>query len=218
MNEDIIVLVDDREDKKFIAVGREIFPNLQVKRLLVGDIVIPEVNLAIEHKGGVDYPASFRDGRLYKQAKAMSDSFANSFVFFVGNWQKLQRKKHYEWFQKEQWHGSKATLNCEYQVPLVECTSNKDFWFQVQAHIKKCDPNREPHEPHIDLPKPDTSIELRWMLCINRLGRKRAKLFLEQYSFWDLPNISEKELMEIEGIGPGLARRIKSHCGGDNGF
>lgn len=199
------IYCDDREDADFIALGMTFFPEMEVKRLSVGDVICG--NLCIEHKKDKDFAASIIDGRLKRQAIAMKQNYANPFIFIVGNWKRLQRYKHYKWFKEPQYSGMVASLSAGIGVPVITCVDDSHYWYMVGKFIEKSDPDRVITDEHIVRVK-GSNVPLSMLMCIPRLGKERAKAILDMYSFEKIPYLKPEDLMKIPGIGEKRANNI----------
>lgn len=205
-----MIYVDDRELPEIIELGRKYLPDLQVKRLKIGDINYKEV--CIERKHGTDLPASLMDKRLERQAKKMRDNFKFPFIFFIN--EGIEDNYRYRWFNESVLNGTQASMCIGHDVPLIPCKDNKEFWKKTRAFISKYDiyDGNTPIVENNSFKRDRTVSPEENMLraSIPGIGKAKAEAILNKYHIYQLYDVSKKDLTSIDGIGDKFADRLKS--------
>ena len=93
------IVVDNREPKEICEILEELEVEVEVKQLEVGDYDLGNRTL-VERKTGNDYVSSLSDGRLFEQAKNLTEN-ADTILLILEDFQKAfstpgweERKKH----------------------------------------------------------------------------------------------------------------------------
>ncbi|MEM3882808.1 MAG: ERCC4 domain-containing protein [Candidatus Methanomethyliaceae archaeon] len=213
--ESVRILVDHREKqsltvKELLRLGAE----LEFRSLSVGDYVISEC-VAIERKTMEDFANSIIDKRLFEQARALRSSYSRPLIILEGRGPLMRE------IREEAITGALVSLVMDLNIPVI--------WVNDAIECAKIIMTIAKREERGDL----RSISLK--------DRRRAKTPDEEkeYIVASLPMVeaatakkllsffgsvekvftaSERELMEVEGIGPKKAKRIREVVTGAYGI
>lgn len=210
------VFVDAREMKYVAAMGKDYIPDIQVRTLKTGDVVVYEIvddevvlgDLAVERKEITDYVGSILDGRLFSQAKRLREEFKNPYIIVVGELQELWEDPRYGWFTEAHWYGSMATLLEKYGVDVVIVPTEEEFWYFITKLIEKHNDNKPIRNHNTFLPNTEEPY-FDMLMRVDGVGAVKARAILEKISFYDLWSCDVEDLLEVDGIGPAFAKRVK---------
>lgn len=206
--------VDTREQDDVIMVGKEMFPDLKVEMLDVGDVVYENggKSFCVERKCIFDFVDSTRDGRLVSQPMKMIENYDYNYIVIVGSFMTLSIDERYANFTQKQYLGKVASLNMKYRMPTITVEDDFQFWELIGRFIAKLPEAGKPLvKPTIVNPNSDDT-HVSMLCCIPGVGESKARLILDEFEFWDLPEVSKEELMEIKGIGNGFAEKIMNYA------
>lgn len=206
------IWADNREDTKTLKKGKKVFPNMKITQLPVGDVVIENGGkyLCVEHKEGNDFNASIKDQRLTSQPIGMLDKFDYNFVFVEGTYSDMIQQCDFSSLTEQMYNGKISSLALKYVVPPITVDNTGHFWRMLESFAKKLKYAGEPLTKPIILPNKHDNLETRMMMCFKGLAVERASSILKKFDFWELPNISEDDLMTVPGIGEKYANSIKT--------
>jgi len=217
------IFLDDREEMNSIIETRlealkEYFV-VERKRLLIGDILYETKGIAIEVKSVGDFYSSIKNGRIFDQALNLTSNYKNCYIIIVGNWEKLLKSMK-RFNQQEagailhQCFGAEISLIEKYGIKVIRTDTPSEFSYKLKAI---CEKSGECPSPK-DIVKLSFSFEQRFasmFTAIAGIGAKRAKVIAKKYpSLKILMTASEKELSELEGIGPKTAKEIMTFIEG----
>jgi len=204
------IWIDNREDNRFIRIGKEHYPNAMIAQLPKGDIVVENKGkwMCIEHKGIEDFRASTIDKRLSSQPIKMTESFDYNFVFVVGSYEDMDIAFGGEGFTEKHYNGKIASLALKYVVPPITVVNDAHCWRMIDSFIERLKEAGKPLVKPIIMENVDDNVYVRMLSQIENLGPTRARLILDEIPFWELPFTTKEELMEIKGIGEKFAETI----------
>ncbi len=203
----IIVYADYREEKSGIPRLLE-STGISVRRvnLSIGDYLISN-DIVIERKTAYDFVHSLFDGRLFDQARRMSEEYPTIIYVVEGNPLRLKRYQG----RTKQILAAMTALTIDFGARILYSNGPSDTAVILESIVKRLEGyGREAIVIH-KKPRIDTLRE--WQLYILQafpyIGVKTAKRILEYYgSLRDFCNTSLSELARIEGIGEKKAERI----------
>lgn len=199
-----MVLVDIREPKKVINEGYRYFPDMEVVKLEVGDVV--DGNIVIERKTSLDFSSSVNNGRVFNQAVNMRANYQHCYIIVVGDYEAV-RTNCYQKMDINRYIGSMADLVMLYKVPVLHCQNNNQFWRYCQSIFKKVDGDAPKQIKRVNQYNGNAQLA---MLCgIPGLGEKKARALLRQFSIHEICHADEDDLMTTKGIGRKHAANIK---------
>lgn len=176
------IFIDDREDKERITLIKgEFNSNIEVKRLLAGDILIKQSNIptiAIEVKTLQDFIGSCRNGQIKKEALNMKQTYPHSFivVYDDGKWNKQYVKP----LTNNEMYGNIVSLMWRYKVPVIMCDNNVHFLKAIKAIIRTVNKEDEPIEQPL-VRKKDSNPFINVLIGIDGVGKKMARTLLDTF-------------------------------------
>lgn len=203
------ILVDTREQEllKIINSHTEKYRSFTPKFLEVGDLVFLTSSVCCERKEIIDMYNSIVNGRIFEQVLNMKQNFQYNFVIIVGNF-----KKCYDcipFFNENILLGAIASLTVKYNVNVLMVDNNLQL---LDLFERICSKITKPIKNNNVIKRRDYSgndIYLNMLTCIPSISIERAKLILKHHTFQELFSVNEEKLMELSGIGPKIARKIK---------
>lgn len=172
--------IDDREDNDRIElIKNEFNSNVEVKRLLAGDILIQQrtnPTIAIETKTLQDFISSCRNGQIRKEALNMKKIYPCSFivVYNDGKWNKQYVKP----LTDNEMYGNIVSLMWRYKVPVIMCANSTHFLKTIKAIIRTVNKGDEPIEQPI-VRKKDSNPFINVLIGIDGVGTKMARTLLD---------------------------------------
>ena len=203
------IIIDDRESKSIISYARRHWEHadIEVKRLEVGDYVFPDLKIAVEMKWSFnDLASSINDDRVFRQLHNMAQNFEHSTLIIVGDYDKVYSDPYVD-FPSEQWRGFRGRLMAENYSFDVEKTIGSAFK-QIDSYISNC--QKEPHVIRLPRPKKVKHADpVVATLMGTGISMKQAEEILNVYELYDLYTVKKSELLDIRGIGPKTADKVK---------
>ena len=196
-----IIFVDYREEK--IAILMERMGCKIVKmNLTVGDFVIDDVG--IERKSFDDFISSIIDGRIFEQAESLSSSFKKP-IFIIEGFGFIER------IHESSFYAAIACLISKYNVTLLRTKNEEETAKLIYWIAKKEFENSNKVGYKIREKKVSTrSIQERILAAFPGISTVLSRRILKRFgNLKRFFNASEKELMEVDGIGEKSARRIR---------
>lgn len=172
--------IDDREDNDRIElIKNEFNSNVEVKRLLAGDILIQQrtnPTIAIETKTLQDFISSCRNGQIRKEALNMKKIYPCSFIIVYndGKWNKQYVKP----LTDNEMYGNIVSLMWRYKVPVIMCANSTHFLKTIKAIIRTVNKGDEPIEQPI-VRKKDSNPFINVLIGIDGVGIKMARTLLD---------------------------------------
>lgn len=199
--------IDDREDNSRIELIKQEFnSNVEVKRLLAGDILIQQNSnpiIAIETKTLQDFVGSCRNGRIKKEALNMKKIYPYSFIIVYddGKWNKQYVKP----LSNNEWYGNIVSLMLRYKVPVIICADSVHFIKAIKAIIRTVNKYDEPIEQPI-VRKKNSNPFVNVLIGIEGVGPKMARTLLDSFQTpGGVFNASDEELDSV----PRLQKKSK---------
>lgn len=218
--------IDNREKKTRIESARRFFTDLdytvKVGKLPVGDYVF-EDKVCVEFKTPSDVISSIIDNRIFNQVERMKQ-YPFSFVLIVGDVAEEINKRNERnyWNSKNQlrsftvnaWLGALARLEVETKVIMVD--NNQQAWTVLDYLVRKLLGNnpkvRGVSSPKVTLSDPiATFLSSVYVNESQRIGIKTAVMireYLHLESLSDLLDVTEKDLLKVNGVGKQTASAI----------
>ena len=174
--------IDDREDNDRIElIKNEFNSNVEVKRLLAGDILIQQrtnPTIVIETKTLQDFISSCRNGQIRKEALNMKKIYPCSFIVIYddGKWNKQYVKP----LTDNEMYGNIVSLMWRYKVPVIMCANSTHFLKTIKAIIRTVNKGDEPIEQPI-VRKKDSNPFINVLIGIDGVGTKMARTLLDTF-------------------------------------
>ncbi len=202
------VLVDHRERASGIVHILREFGDVvvSVKELPVGDYVVSD-RVAVERKSSADFVQSIIDGRLFEQAAKLSDHFTKPVIIVEGRDVYAVRNVHPNAIR-----GAIASLVLDYGIPVIFTRDEQETaaYIRALARREQLEMGREPRlrgeKRILSLPEMQRFI----VESLPFVGPKLAKQLLRHFGTVErVFTASERELSQVEGIGPKRAKEIR---------
>ena len=174
--------IDDREDRVRIdAIKKEFNSNVEVKRLLAGDILIYQNDrpvIAIETKTIQDFTQSCRNRQIQKEALNMKKIYPFSFIIIYddGGF----NDKYVKPLTLNEKYNNIISLMQRYKVPVIECDNITHFLKCIKAIISTVNKFDEPIEQPI-VRKKDSNDMINVLIGLPGVGKKMARTLLDEF-------------------------------------
>ena len=205
-NKSIKVLVDHREYRSNVVrnlMKKGIF--IEPKQLDVGDYILSS-RIGIERKNVDDYLESLIEGKLFKQISNLREIYSRPVLILEGEGLLTKRNiSHNAIF------GSLALINVDFGVPIISTKNASETADLLIIMAKK--EQREDNKT-IAFRKEKKAIPLsdKQQFVVEGLPNVSAilaKRLLDHFgTIRDIINASEKELMDVKGIGKNISTEI----------
>lgn len=202
----VTILADHREFNS--AVVRELAKAgciVKPETLEVGDYILSD-RVAVERKEAKDFTSSLIDGRLFPQAKTLRDSYTSPLMVVEGDGLMTARR-----IPEETIWGVLASLSTDFRLSIFT-TKDAGETARLLHAIAKREQLREKRPIAVRASKAALSEDERLRFLVEGLPNVSAVLgrrLLERFgTIHALVNASEKELQEVEGVGPQIAGAI----------
>jgi ERCC4-type nuclease len=208
----IRIIVDYRErPSQTVSELCRLGAALEFKTLKVGDYVVAD-EVAIERKTFDDFATSILDRRLFEQARALRDAYSRPLLLLEGRGP-LKRG-----ISEEALRGAIVSVVLDLGIPLLwaEDAYEAAKLLMTIARREQRDSSRSISLK--DRRRPVTADEEKEYIVASLPMVEAAtakKLLIALKSVQAVFSASEKELMEVDGIGPKKARRIREVIGKD---
>jgi len=200
--EEILVVCDWRE-KDVIKELKKLGLRVVELQLQVGDFVISE-KVGIERKSANDFVDSIISGRLFSQAKSLSESFEIPLIIIEG----LPQRE----ISENALKGAIASLLIDFRVTLLNSKNPKDtartiFWLAKRVQKSgKTEVSFKVKKKKVDM----TTIQKQILSSFPGISGKLSSRLLEKFgSLEKIFSASEIELCRVKGVGRKLARKMK---------
>ena len=202
----IRIIVDHREYhsnviKTLVSKGVDVEP----RQLDVGDYILSS-RIGVERKNVDDYLSSLIDGKLFKQIQQLRDAYSRPILILEGD--DLLTKRN---ISHNAIFGSLAAISVDYGVTVFR-TKNALETADLMRIIAQREQKDDKKKIAIRGMKKKMSTHERQQFLVEGLPNVSAVLanrLLNHFgSIRGIINASEKELMEVEGIGKNIASEI----------
>jgi Fanconi anemia group M protein len=199
-----VIIIDCHENKCSVKDYLEdLGAVVKVVPLKVGDFICSE-RVCVERKTGNDFISSIVDGRLFQQAEELKDNFAKPIILVEGDY-------YAGGMNENAIKAALASIILNYEIPVVmtkdeEDTARTIFWLAKREQIisnvgvgikgEKKPKKLKDLQEHVISGLPGVSVVLS-----NRILKKFKTIK-------NFANANEKEMIEVDGIGKVLAKRL----------
>ncbi|MCX8182236.1 MAG: helix-hairpin-helix domain-containing protein [Candidatus Methanomethyliaceae archaeon] len=213
--ESLKILVDHRERpsltvKELIRLGAE----LEFRSLSVGDYVISEC-VAIERKTMEDFANSIIDRRLFEQARALRSTYSKPLIILEGRGPLMRE------IREEAITGALVSLVMDLGIPVIwvnDAVESAKIIMTIAKREERGDLRSISLKDRRRAKTPDEEKEYI-VASLPMVEAATAKRLLSFFgSVEKVFTASERELMEVEGIGPKKAKRIREAVTGAYGI
>jgi len=202
----VLIFVDTRENNSGIL---EYFGqyecDVQNKMLVFGDFVVSD-RVIIEKKTVPDFIKSITDKRLFQQLKAMKDNFEKP-VLIIEREESL-----YGYLQPNIIRGVLAAIAVDMGIPIIWTKDMADtagviYWIARREQLQE---KREINLRNKKVPETTEEKQEYLVASLPDVSRVRSKALLKHFKNpKNIFNASEEELRKVDGIGKGIAEKIK---------
>lgn len=213
----IRILADDRERGSAVLAALRAMEglDLQIHRLEAGDYCI-EDSLLVERKGLPDLLASIEDGRLFRQARALSLSGKRCLLLLEGRLESIQPRA----MRREAIQGALLNLVLVWGIPVLRALDGQEaarLLLQAAQQLRRaCHPSaHRPGRCPDALQKAQTYV----LQGLPGIGPRLALRLLEHFGTVEAVMSASREcLRSVPGIGARKAERIRWMLEGRAGF
>lgn len=204
--DEIKIIVDHREYRSNVAkilVSKGV--DVESSQLEVGDYIL-STRIGVERKNVDDYLTSLTDGKLFKQIQQLRDAYSRPILIIEGE-DLLTRRN----ISHNAIFGSLASISVDYGVTVFR-TKNASETADLLRVIAQREQKNSKKMVAIRGMKKQMSMREKQQFLVEGLPNVSAVLanrLLNHFgSIRAIVNASEKELMEVEGIGKNIASEI----------
>jgi len=200
------IIVDHREYRSnvvrnLVARGVDVEPS----QLDIGDYILSS-RIGVERKNVDDYLESLIDGKLFRQVSQLRDAYARPILIIEGDDLLTKRNINHNAI-----FGSLASISVDYGIPVIR-TKDSAETADLMGVIARREQKDDKKVVAIRGGKPQMSVRERQQFLVEGLPNVSAVLagrLLNHFgSIRDIVNASEKELMQVDGIGKNIASEI----------
>ncbi|MGC8936381.1 MAG: ERCC4 domain-containing protein [Candidatus Methanomethylicaceae archaeon] len=204
--ESLRILVDHRERQSLtVRELARLGADLEFKSLSVGDYVVSEY-VAIERKTVEDFANSIIDRRLFEQARALRAAYSRPIIILEGRGSPTREVR------EESLTGALISLVMDFNIPVIRVDDAAES-ARVIITIAKREERGDLRSISLkDRRKPRTPDEEKEYIVASlpMVEVATAKKLLSYFgSVEKVFTASERELMQVDGIGPKKAKRIR---------
>lgn len=210
-DEPLSIVVDHREKASTMAseLGK-LGVDMEFKSLKVGDYLISG-EVAVERKTLEDFAGSILDRRLFEQARALREAYPRPLILLEG------RGPLRSGISQEALRGAIASVIIDLGVPILwvkDAAEGALFILTICRREQRGERGDLSLKDRRKAPTPDGEREYV-VASLPFVEAKMARRLLSRFgSVEGVFTASERELMEVEGIGPKKAKRIREVISG----
>lgn len=213
------IYCDDRDFAPLIAQLKELTPDVEVKRLDIGDYIIGD--FAIERKELCDLLGSIYDGRYWNQIRVLKETYPKPCVLIEGNvnnsyksskrggklWKHLLNETDVKTIRSVE----NATL-LKWGIPFIESEDYIDSAKRIYELHEKYVAEKATTPPRSVVPKEVKPEKVRFAMLqtIEGLGPMGATRILNKYKFSELCMIGDSNELckNVVGLNRKIADRV----------
>jgi len=199
--------VDNREQNSKVVenLSRK---NIKIKtaQLSVGDYIISE-NSAVERKEVSDFLESVTDGRLFSQARELTDNYQQPVMILEG--EGLYERRNID---ANAIYGALSSLACDFRIPILFTKNEDETASLLSTMLKRKKKKKGTSSVRKEKKSMSNRDRKKYILeGLPSISGVLAERLLEHFgSVRDVFQADEEELQEVEGIGPSTAEKIIS--------
>ncbi|VVB65755.1 3'-flap repair endonuclease Xpf [Candidatus Gugararchaeum adminiculabundum] len=198
------IFADERESEEVISGLRARGAEVQVRILDISDFIVSE-RAAVERKTRSDFEQSIIDGRLFEQAARLQAAFERVVIIVEG-------EKFQERINKKALLGAVSSLILDYGFSVFFTKDGDKTAEMIYALAFREQLAQKRELKLVSNKRANTLAQMQQIMVesLPGLGPKLAKSLLSHFgSVENIVNANEKELQEIEKLGPKKAKLIK---------
>jgi ERCC4-related helicase/ERCC4-type nuclease len=205
-NDQLKIIIDHREYKSIVARNLSLKgTSIEPQQLEVGDYVLSS-RIGVERKNVDDFLESLLEGKLFKQIARLRDTYSRPLLILEGN--NLFTKRN---INQNAIFGSLAAITVDYGVSVLT-TKDPNETANLLHIIAKREQREEKKPVIVRGEKTQMSLSERQQFIIEGLPNVSAVIAKRLLSFFgsikDIANATEEELLQVKGIGKGIASDI----------
>lgn len=202
------IIVDYREYRSNVVKNLTINGvSIEPKQLDVGDYILSS-RIGVERKEVDDYLDSLMSGKLFKQISNLREAYSRPILVLEGENLLTRRNINHNAI-----FGSLASISVDFGIPVLRTNDSKETASLLNT-IAKREQKEDKKYIAIRGDKTQMSMKERQQFVIEGLpniSTVLAKRLLNHFgNIKNIANASEKDLMEVEGIGKNIASDIIS--------
>ncbi|MGB9837314.1 DEAD/DEAH box helicase [Methanothermobacter sp.] len=200
------IYVDSREvNSRVLRELRKIGVDFELRTLSVGDYQVSD-DTVIERKTAQDFLGSIMDKRLYRQARDMLENFKRPVMIIEGD------DLYSGFMNPDAVRGALASVAVDFGIPIIPTRSPADTAAMIRRIAMREQREGKP-DMRIRTDKKPLTLQEKQLFIVESLpyiGSRYARRLLESFgSVEAVMNASEKELMDVDGIGARIASEIR---------
>lgn len=202
----IIIYADNHEAGSKVIDILKHKCDLKIRRLPVADYLLSR-RVGVERKTASDFLSSIVDGRLFKQMNELKQ-FKKPLLILEGNPLLGSGRK----IHPNAIRGALASVSIDYGVPIIRTENPLETSEMLLAIAKREQLDRKKSVALRGRKKAGSMNQRQELLIagLPQINTQTAKKLLKHFgSPQGIFTATEQELMETEGIGPKMARRIR---------
>jgi len=201
------ITVDNREqNSKVVENLSKKKIKIQTAQLSVGDYIISE-NSAVERKEVSDFLESVTDGRLFSQARALSNNYREPVMILEG--EGLYERRNID---ENAIYGALSSLACDFRIPILFTKNEEETASLLSTMLKRKEKKKKTSAVRKEKKSMSTRDRKKYILeGLPSISGVLAERLLEHFgSVREVFQADEEELQQVEGIGPSTAEKIIS--------
>jgi len=205
---ELLVIVDSRERNS--SVAKELNDRgvlTKIKQIEVGDYVLTD-DIVIERKTVDDFLQSIIDGRLYNQLNKMSSNYSSPMILVEGNQDELFTLRN---IHRNAIIGTLTTIALKYRIPIIFTKNSAETAEYIYVTAKR-EQLKSGSDIRLRVGRKGLTISEQQRFIVESLpsvGSTLAIALLEKFGSIDkIVNATEKDLQQVEKLGPKKAKQI----------
>jgi len=201
------LIVDNREqNSKVVENISKKNIKIQTAQLSVGDYIISESS-AVERKEVSDFLESVTDGRLFSQARELSNNYQQPVMILEG--EGLYERRNID---ENAIYGALSSLACDFRIPVLFTKNEDETASLLSTMLKRKEKKKKGSPVRRDKKSMSDRDRKRYILeGLPSISGVLAERLLEHFgSVRDVFRADEEELQEVDGIGSSTAEKIIS--------
>lgn len=186
--------------------------NIDIVPLETGDIIVKQEDglvVCVERKTILDFASSCISRHMQNQALRMAEEFDFRAIIIVGKFDEIRNNKYLrDKFSKKHFYSNVVSLILRYKTPVIWVETEMDLIKTLNSIVNSLSKDEPLEKPTII---ENTGNPIRDIIsCVPGIGKKKAEAILNHFgSLRAIMDASEKDLMEIRGVGKKQSSEIK---------